>query len=289
MESAIELFSIFGGLDIEIDVSQKKEALILKHILQNFTLLEEYINQLLSYNKNAMKLLRALSIGDRKMFSSFNRAKLNNINGGIALQFLQEHQLVGIELSREQDKREIKPKLSKEESRYRISDKFFILYPFLRFWFYFVYPHSKEISEKSYKEFFEEYEKKKYSYSSLVFEELSQILLNYHLQDEVIESIGSYWDANSEIDILAITKQHHLYVAECKWTNHKINKKEFNKLQEKCTLMQIKPTQFVFFSKRGFSKELIALKGNSLALYDIEDFTLLIKTKPMKEVFPLFL
>jgi len=287
MESAIELFSIFGGLDIEIDVSQKKEALILKHILKNFSLLEEYINQLLSHNKNAIKLLRALSIGDRKMFSSFNRAKLNNINGGIALQFLQEHKLVGIELSREQDKREIKSKLSKEEARYRISDKFFILYPFLRFWFYFVYPHYKEIKQHNYKEFFEEYEKKKYSYSSLVFEELSQILLNYHLRDEIIESIGSYWDANSEIDILAITKRQHLYVAECKWTNHKINKKELNKLQEKCELMQIKPTQLIFFSKRGFSKELLTMEGVSLALYSVDDFILLVKNKPTKMVFPL--
>ena len=289
MESAIELFSIFGGLDIAIDVSKQKEALIHEHILKNFSFLEQYITKLLLNHKNAMRLLQALAVSDRKIFSAFKRAKLNNQNGGVALHFLQKRNLVGIEHSREQDKRELKPKLSKEEAKYRISDKFFILYPFLRFWFYFVYPHAKEIVQGKYKTFFEEYQLKKYTYSSLVFEELSQILLNYHLQDEVIETIGSYWDANSEIDILAVTQKQHIYVAECKWTNHKINKKELNKLLEKCTVMGIEPTQLVLFSKRGFSKELVAMKDSFLTLYSVEDFILLVKTKPMKMVFPLSL
>ncbi len=289
MESAIELFSIFGGLDIVIDTSKHKEALIKEHILENFFFFESFIQELLLYRRDAMYLLRALSIGDRKIFSSFKKARLNNQKGGVALHFLQEKGLVRIELSREEDKRKYKSKLSKEEARYRISDKFFIVYPFLRFWFYFVYPHAKEIAQKSYKAFFDDYRKKQYGYSSLVFEELSQILLNYHLQDEIIETIGSYWDANSEIDIMATTQAKHTYIAECKWTNHKINKKEFNKLLEKCDLMNIRPTQLILFSKRGFSKELEAIRSSFVVLYSVEDFVLLVKTKPSKMLFPLSL
>ena len=135
MESAVELFAIFGGLDIDIDVTKLKKELIYLHILQNYKALEQLIKKLVVNDKNAMKLLRALSIGDRRIFSSFKKAHLNNINGGIALQFLEAHGLVTIEYSREVDKRDIKPKLSKEEARHRISDKFLIVYPFVDFGF----------------------------------------------------------------------------------------------------------------------------------------------------------
>ncbi len=287
MESAIELFAIFGGLDIDIDVTKYKKELIIEHILKNYKLLARFVDELLYGDRSATRLLAALSVSDRRIFSSFKRARLNNINGGIALQFLQEHGLVTIEYSREQDKREIKPKLSREEAKHRISDKFLITYPFLRFWFYFIYPHSKTIAEGSFKEVLEAYDKKKYSYTSLIFEELSRILLNYHLRDENIDTIGSYWDANVEVDVLVVTEKANVYVAECKWTNHKINKKELNKLIEKCDTIGVKPKQFIFFSKRGFSNELKALDGNALALYSVDNFDSLVKTKPTSGVFPL--
>jgi hypothetical protein len=218
---------------LDIDTTLLKKELIYKHILLNYEVLQKLVNNLLDNNKYSTKLLRALSIGDRRIFSSFKKARLNNINGGIALNHLVENGLVTIEHSREVDKRTIKPKLSKEESKHRISDKFLIVYPFVRFWFYFVYPNLKEIKNKDYKKFFEDYENKKYSYTSLVYEELSRIMLSYHLRDEIIDSVDSYWDANIEVDILVTTKSKNIYIAECKWTNHKINKKELNKLIEK--------------------------------------------------------
>jgi uncharacterized protein len=119
--------------------------------------------------------------------------------------------------------------------------------------------------------------KKQNSYTSLVFEELSEVLLNYHLRDTQIISSGSYWDANLEIDILTLTDNGKTYVGECKWTNHQINKKELHKLKEKCEKLEIEPTQIVFFSKRGFSKELISMQAKDLALYNAEDFSALVK------------
>jgi hypothetical protein len=287
MESAIELFAIFGGLDITIDVTKHKHELIRTIILENYHTLNRYINELLEYNKSAIRLLRALSVGDRRIFSSFKKARLNNINGGIALHFLQEQGLLSIEYSREQDKRQIKPKLSKEEARHRISDKFLFTYPFIRFWFYFIYPYAKQVEQGDFKVVLQKFEEQKHSYTSLVFEELSRLLLNYHLRDVLIETIGSYWDANVEIDVLVVTKTQQSYVAESKWTNHKINKKELNKLIEKCEMIHIYPLQYIFFSKRGFSKELISMEGKTLALFSVEDFQWLIKTKPSSMVFPL--
>ncbi len=287
MESAVELFSIFGGLDIEIDTSCHIHLLIIEHVFKRFKEIESGIDRLVFGDKSALKLLRALSKGDRRIFSSFKKAHLNNLNGGIALNLLEQNGLVKIEHSREQDKREIKPKLSKEEARHRISDKFLIVYPFLRFWFYFVYPHREEIAKGEFKSCLEEFEQKRYAYTSLVFEELSRILLSYYLRDEIIENIDSYWDADVEVDIFVETKKHHIYIAECKWTNRKINKKELNKLQEKCDLIDVQPTQLIFFSKRGFSKELTGMAGKDLALFSVEDFAKLLKTKPLRPIFPL--
>jgi len=287
MESAIELFAIFGGLDISIDTSKHADELIVEHILKQYRVLSLYVEKLLLHDRSAMKLLAALSVSDRRIFSSFKRARLNNMNGGVALNLLQRQGIVTIDDSREQDKREIKPKLSKEEARHRISDKFLIVHPFIRFWFYFIHPHAKEIGNGNFKNVLKDYRHKKYSYTSLIFEELSRILLNYHLRDEIIDTIGSYWDANVEMDILVVTKKEHIYVAECKWTNHKINKKELNKLMEKCVAINIEPKQCIFFSKRGFSKELVGLQGNALALFSVEDFTLLVKSRPTTMLFPL--
>lgn len=287
MERCIELFAIFGGLDVQIDTTQHIQSLLIDHVLKRFGEIEDGIKRLVGEDKNAFKLLRSLAKGDRRIFSSFKKAHLNNQNGGIALGLLEQNGLVKIEHSREQDKRKIKPKLSKEEAKHRISDKFLIVYPFLRFWFYFIYPHRKEIEKGEFGSCLEEFERKRFCYTSLVFEELSRILLSYYLRDEIIESVDSYWDADIEVDILIETKKHHIYAAECKWTNHKINKKELNKLHQKCTSIGIRPKRLIFFSKRGFSKELESVAGKYLLLFSVEDFAQLVKTKPVQPIFPL--
>ena len=161
--------------------------------------------------------------------------------------------------------------------------------PFIRFWFYFVAPHIKDIINKNYDNFFKDFTLKQNSYTSLVFEELSEILLNYHIRDSQILSSGSYWDANIEIDILTVTDDEKIYVGECKWRNHQVNKKELHKIQEKCERLDIEPTQIVLFSKRGFSKELQNLSGKDLALYASSDFSMLLKNISKEELLEEFL
>jgi hypothetical protein len=279
MESQIEYFALFGGLGWSIDTSLPIKFLIEELVLENFESLNQKFNNLALDNQENLRLLRALAIGDRRIFSAFNRAGLNNANGGNALNYLQEKGLIQIEYSREEPAKSLNPdgNLKKEVSRHRISHKVLFTYPFVRFWFYFVSPYTREIKEGKYENFFKNFEIKQNSYTSLVFEELSEILLNYHLRDSQILSTGSYWDANVEIDILTITQDEKVYAAECKWTNHKVNKKEFNKINEKCQKLDIEPSQIIFFSKRGFSKELKQTQGKELALYNVNDFEALVK------------
>ncbi len=285
MELQIEYFAVFGGLGWEIDTSKNITLLIKEHILENFDMLNEKMEQLTLSDQHNKKLLRALAIGDRRIFSAFNRAGLNNANGGSALNYLQEKGLIQIEYSREEPARSLSPhgKLKRNVAKHRISHKVLFSQPFVRFWFYFITPHAKEIQERKFDTMLKDFETKQNSYTSLVFEELSEVLLNYHLRDSQIISSGSYWDAKVEIDILTVTNNEKIYVAECKWTNHKVNKKELHKLYEKCEKLDIKPTQIAFFSKRGFSKELMHLQGKKLALYTSEEFHMLVKNPKQNE------
>jgi len=286
MEQLIEYFSVFGGLGWSIDTSKPITELIESVILENFSTLNEKMQELTLDEPNNKRLLRALAVSDRRIFSAFKRAGLNNANGGSALNYLQEKGLITLEYSREEPARSLSPngKLKREVARHRISHKVLFTQPFVRFWFYFIAPHTKDILEKNYENLFADFALRQNSYTSLVFEELSEILLNYHIRDSQILSSGSYWDANIEIDILTITDDEKTYIAECKWTNHKITKKELHKLEQKCENLDIEPTQIALFCKSGFSKELLTLAGKNLALYSSEDFEALLKSGSKEEL-----
>lgn len=286
METHIEYFAIFGGLGFEVDTTQPISFLIEDLILENFTYLNAKIEELTLSDPINKRLLNALAVGDRRIFSAFNRAGLNNINGGIALNYLQERGLVQIEYSREESHKSANPKnkLKRELARQRISHKVLFTHPFIRFWFYFIYPNIRDIRKKRYERLFKSFELRQNSYTSLVFEELSEVLLNYNLRDAQIVSSGSYWDAKIEIDILTITNKDKIYVAECKWTNHVVTKKEWQKLIQKCEKLSIEPSQIILFSKRGFSKELMQMQGKDLALYSSDDFEVLLKNTSSDEL-----
>ena len=280
METQISYFAVFGGLGWDIDTTQPIKKLIHDIILENFDMLNNKIEELTRNEPTHKRLLQALAVGDRRIFSAFNKAGLNNGNGGAALNFLQETGLIQMEYSREQHPRDKSPneKLKRKDARHRVSHKVLFTHPFIRFWFYFIAPQIKNIKNGNYEEVLKRFDERYNSYTSLVFEELSEVLLNYNLRESQIASSGSYWDADIEIDILTVTQNEKIYVGECKWTNHKVNKKELNKVYEKCEKLNIVPTQVVLFSKRGFSNELLQLRGKNLALYSSEDFEALVKS-----------
>ena len=291
MEIQISYFSIFGGLGWDIDTSKPINELVELLILENFEILNKKMKELTLDDTNSKRLLQALAVGDRRIFSAFKRAGLNNGNGGGALNYLQEAGLIQMEYSREEHPRQKNPnaKLKRRDARHRISHKVLFTHPFVRFWFYFIAPQIKNILNKEYTTVLENIDAHINSYTSLVFEELSEVLLNYNIRESQIISSGSYWDANIEIDILTITDDEKIYVGECKWKNHKVNKKELHKLTEKCEKLNIEANQIILFSKRGFSKELRQLQGADLALYSCEDFEALVKNNSQNELIENFI
>jgi uncharacterized protein len=162
METQISYFAVFGGLGWDIDTTQPISTLIITKILENFKTLDKKIQDLTLHDQTNRRLLKALAIGDRRIFSAFNRAGLNNGNGGAALNFLQEAGLIQMEYSREQHPRENNPdgKLKRRESRHRISHKVLFTHPFVRFWYYFIVPNIKNIEAENYETLLDDFAKK---------------------------------------------------------------------------------------------------------------------------------
>ena len=271
-EKLIEYFSVFGGLGWEIDIDAPLEELIQTQILDNFVFLHNQILELTTDEAQYTKLLVNLARGDRRIFSAFNKSGMSNLYGGLSLKHLQNSGVLEAEYSREEPPVKDGQKLKREVARHRISHKMRFTSPFLRFWFYFIAPLRYYIEDGNFQKVIENFQQHHQAFVGYTFEELSNEMMKKKLSYLKLIDSGSYWDRHVEIDLMARSLSDELIVGECKWKNHKMNKKELNKLLEKCERVGYKPDIFILFAKRGFSKELLSLKDKKLQLYSCEDF-----------------
>lgn len=149
----------------------------------------------------------------------------------------------------------------------KIAKKILFTAPFLRFWFAFVSPIYKGIKEGNYQEFYELYENRKAQFSDFIFEELAlEFLIDFYKED-ALKQMGKYWDEKITIDLIAKTASGKIIVGTCKYSDSKIKKSELSKLKESCQSLNIQPDIFVFFTKKGYSNELKALKSETIKLF----------------------
>ena len=279
LEETIEYFSVFGGIGWDIDTDEPLTQLIEELILDNYPFFYNEIIDMTLGDKLHHTILSALALGDRRTHSAFKRAHISEHTGAPIITYLCQSGIISLEPSREEPPSKEYPsqKLKKEIEKHKISDKLNFVSPFMRFWFSFVAPLHRGIEKGEYGEIEQRFAEREHGFSSLIFEKLSiELLKQVSLDDPIIE-VSSYWDRNIEIDIMAKTASGKTIVAECKYTNTKINKSELTKLMEKCTVANIEADHYVLFSKRGFSNELVALQESSLSLYTLSDFSLLLE------------
>ena len=272
IEKLIEYFSVFGGLGWEIDIDAPLDELIQTVILDNFVFLHNQILELTTDEIQYTKLLVNLARGDRRIFSAFNKSGMSNLYGGQSLKHLQHSGVLEAEYSREVPPLKDGQKLKREVARHRISHKMRFTSPFLRFWFYFIAPMRYYIEDGNFQKVIENFHKHHQAFVGYTFEELSNEMMKEKLSYLNLIDSGSYWDRHVEIDLMATTIDDRLIVGECKWKNHKMNKKELNKLLDKCERVGFEPDILILFSKRGFSKEFLALQDRKIRLYCCEDF-----------------
>ena len=277
MEKLVEHFSVFGGLGWQIDIDAPLEELIVTEILENFATLHNQILLLTTDEPLYARLLTTLARGDRRIFSAFNKSGVSNLYGGQSLKHLQNTGVLEVEYSREEPPTKDGQKQKREVARHRISHKMRFTSPFLRFWFYFISPMRKYIEVGEYEKVLYNFKKHHQSFVGYTFEELSNEMMKMKLSSLQLMDSGSYWDRHVEIDLMATSKDQRLIVGECKWKNHKVNKKELNRLMEKCEKIDFHPDIYMLFAKRGFSKELLSLQGEKLHLYACHDFEDLLK------------
>jgi hypothetical protein len=223
-------------------------------------------------------VLIATARGDGKLYSVLRKSKLSESAGKKIIDELVKLDILRIERTREAPLRtHAKHKLPKELRTYRIQDKLRFTKPFMRFWFGFVTYYREELSRGKGERFLENFTQHYERLRSLVYEQLSNDLLLEHYRDiSPIISSGSYWDVNSEFDILAITKDKKIILGECKYKERKVCKNELSKLKVKAQESGIVVDVYALFSKSGFSNELLSMADEKLLLFDLNDLKALL-------------
>lgn len=213
-------------------------------------------------------------MGDGRVHSAYKRARVSSDMGKPAIRYLCQNGIIGTEESRPISQSIDAP----------VSDKLHFSMPFMRFWFAFVSPLFKGVVKGNYDEVEDRFINRKQEFTDLIFAQLSEELLKENFKDDPIVEIGGYWDAKVDIDIMAKTKSGKVIVATCKYTNAKVKKNELTRLKEKCELAGIKPDINILISKRGFSNELKALKGENLKLFSVKNFKKLLENIGADEI-----
>jgi len=268
-EEAVEKFSIFGGINWgDIDTSKDSMELIEKLILPDFRYIRNDITELTTGMPLYHSVLTGIAMGDGKTHTAYKRANITKEVGDNAVQELCDIGIIRLEKSKK-----VFTSWTEQES---VSNKLYFVSPFLRFWFAFVSPLFKGVRDGDYKEIRERYLNRESEFVQLTFTQLAHEFLKLAFVDDSIVEISSYWDNTQEIDIFAKTKSGKIIAGTTKYTNAKVKKSELTKLQESCKKANIEADIFVIFSKRGFSSELKALKGENLRLYTVKNLKKLV-------------
>lgn len=274
IEQAIELFSVFGGIEerIELDFFDDLESIIRFNFVDKYAELSDCISPSYLLDEPYRNILIAIARGDGRLSNIFRKARVGDSLGMRVINELIELNVVELEASREAPlKRHPNQKLERSLRSYKIEAKVRYCKPFYRFWFGFVEPYRRDLTRKESQRFFENFQQHFSRLNSLVFEQLSNELLNQHYNNR-LQCMGSYWDKNSEFDILAQTQEGERIVGECKYKNRRVCKSELSKLKQKAETSGLKVDTYALFSKSGFSNELLGSEEKDLLLFELKDF-----------------
>jgi len=156
---------------------------------------------------------------------------------------------------------------------YLVKDNFF------KFWYKYVFKYPELIEQEMLGYIYDNIVEPDLSmYISFIYESVCIDFLKIQNKEFnlpfVFEKIGPWWGNNSikkrqeEIDILAINGENAL-IGECKWRNDKLNIQTVNELIEKSYCLKYDKKHYVFFSKSGFTEDVIkyAKLENNITLY----------------------
>lgn len=263
MQTAVNYFAVFGGLDVKLDLTKPLRTLIIRHILDDFYDIHDYIEKKTKNSSLSHKVLTGISLGDRRVNSAFKRANIEYEEGIDILDELEELQFISTETSMDF--------LTNQFEENETADKLLFTTPFLRFWFAFVSPLYKGIAREDYDECFKKFDNYQAEFMDLIFEQLCHEYTKEIFENDGISEIGRYWDdERREINLLAQTNSGKIIVGLCKYTSSKMKNSDVSNLKKVCLDLEIIPDYVVLFSKTGFTNELKSQKNETLRLFTIK-------------------
>jgi len=260
LDVALEYFTVFGGTGWSVDISKSVEALIEQKILRNYEALHKSMTRYTHNNPVYHTLLSIIASGTEHEYDAFKRAKIGKLRGEDAIDYLEKKSLLRFDLSIEE------PAKSGDEK----SDRLLFPLPFMRFWFAMVSPHYRGISNGDFQEFEQKWQSAKGNFaillSNLLIRELVKQSLETRLADDPIVSIGSYYDKQVHIGILARCKSGKLVAGECKYSKDVAQVHMIDALKQKCQKAELEVSEYLLFSKNGFCDEIEQMRDENLTL-----------------------
>jgi len=268
-EIAVEFFTVFGGLNREVNCSKDLKSQIEIHILKRYKYLRNDISAISRGTKEAHKILSCLALSDRRTNSTFKRCKISFDNG---IEIIDDQCKLGMLKLEKSFQR-----FTNKEKNNDISEKLIFTTPFAHFWFCFVSPIFKGVRDGNFEESLNSFENKKVELTAFVYEQLCHEMIKEIYKHDEVKQLGRYWDNTSDIiNLLAKTKSGKIIAGSIKYTNNKIKKSELNKLKATCKDLGINVDTYMIFSKKGFTSELKSMKSENLGLYSLRNLNLLV-------------
>jgi len=276
MERLFGYLSCFGGFEkeMEFDYFEDLEKSVERIFVDEYHRTRALISPTYILEAPYRDILMAIAGGDGRMMSVFRKTGIGETVGGKIVNTLEKAGIVCVESSREVVPRRVgKMHLKKEFRGYRAQPKIRFVSPFVRFWFAFVEPDAKNLHRGLGERFMKRYITHRDRVESLIFEQLSDALLRSRLSssDPVVDS-GAFWEKKNEFDIYCFTKSGKVILGECKFKGRRICLGELAKLQEKARQSGLSPDIYAFFSRSGFSGEMLEEKSDRLLLFGMDDF-----------------
>lgn len=275
-EERVKIFSITGGVPKYIDFFDNGETLE-KNVADNVLnrsgfLCEEPLFLLSNEVKETSEyfsILKAISMGNHRIseIAAVLEQKTNELSPYLATLtdlFLVEKRVPVTERNPEKSRKGL----------YFISDNF------IDFWFKFVYPYKGEL-ELDNIAFVEGKLRNNLvdNHVSFVFEQISREILSDICRDGkldfTISRIGSYWNSNVEIDVVAVDENSKRIIAgECKFYDKPVGIKVYSDLVKKCeSISEFSgyDVTYALFSKSGFDDRLREIAENNSGLVLINE------------------
>ncbi len=270
IDTALEYFAVFGGTGWDVDTSKSVAMLIEEKVLSNYEALHESMTRYTHNNGLYHMILSIIALGVNHENDVLKKAKVGKDKGEEAIDYLVSKSLIKFDLSVE------KPLVEGGGK----SDRVVFDLPFMRFWFAMISPNYQSIVEGNYDEFAQKWHKVRDNFpillSNLLILELVKETFNAKYKDDPVVKIGSYYDKKVEIDILAVRKSGAMVAAACKYSKEPAKSNMMHTLIEKCTKAELEISDYVLFSKNGFTPEVEALKEKEVVLLsETELFSLL--------------